>query len=405
MSPRNQLSRSITVKSALLQATYWMMFCAIYSFASVFLLAKNFENKYIGILIAVANIVAIFSQSFFGSLADRIGGNSIKRFMTGISVGVIVFLGAIQFVSQIPLLVGVLFTFATILALTLQPLVNALVFEYINEGIPVNYGLTRGMGSLSFALISFVLGRLLLVYSADVLLVVCLGLTIVFVLIIQTFPLTSAQQNQKNKSHENERPQAEGTFFHFIRKYKRLLWLLAGLAFLNSFHTIINTFLVQIMKSLGGQESDFGFSLMIAALCELPAMIGFGYLVKKWRSGSLLKFAAVFYVVRGIIFMLATSVIMINSAQLLQAITFALFTPATVYYMNQIMQPEDRVKGQTIMVGATTFGSVIGSMAGGWILDAQGVPLLLLVGTIFSAIGCSLLFFAIGHQKKIETEQ
>ena len=57
---------SLTLKYAGLQSLYWMCFCAIYGFASVFLLAKNFENQQIGVILALVNIFSVVLQPAVG---------------------------------------------------------------------------------------------------------------------------------------------------------------------------------------------------------------------------------------------------------------------------------------------------------------------------------------------------
>ncbi|WP_407371977.1 MFS transporter [Carnobacterium sp.] len=161
------------------------------------------------------------------------------------------------------------------------------------------------------------------------------------------------------------------------------------------FHTIVNTYLVQIIHSLGGNDSDFGLSLMITALSELPAMLGFSYLLTKRKSGIWLKVAAIFFVIRSILFLLSGSVFMINLTQLFQGLAFALYIPASTYYVNQLMQKTDYVKGQAFNIGAVTLGSVAGSFIGGWLLDNAGVPEMLSAGIAASFIGCLLLFYSV----------
>lgn len=48
-------------------------------------------------------------------------------------------------------------------------------------------------------------------------------------------------------------------------------------------HNLINTYLINIIEKAGGNSSDMGISLSIAAALELPAMAGFSFLVKKFK--------------------------------------------------------------------------------------------------------------------------
>jgi PPP family 3-phenylpropionic acid transporter len=388
-------TKSLTIKCAGLQGIYWMSFCSIYSFASVFLLAKNFENQQIGFLLALSNIISVILQPTIGSVVDKTTKISLKSIISYIAFINIVLLGGLILVSGNMVVNAILYSGIVTLTLTVQPLLNSLIFEYINEGNDINYGVTRGIGSISFAFISFILGLLLNRYHPYFLLFVCAGLFSSLLLLVQTFPMTEAQKRQKILLVRSDTKIVSSDIFSFVKKYDRFFSFLLALCFLFIFHTITNTYLVQIMGHLGGKDSDFGLSLTIAAVCELPAMLSFGYLASKFKSGMLLKVAGCFYVVRSLLFLLSTTVLMINVAQLFQGLSFAIYVPASVYYVNELMKIEDRIKGQTFIVGATTLGSVFGSILGGWLLDHVSVSAMLMVGAAAAAIGCLLLFYSV----------
>ncbi len=387
--------KSLTVKCSGLQGLYWMSFCSVYSFASVFLLSQNFKNHQIGILLAVSNIAAVFLQPAIGSLADRTTKISLKGIISYIALINIVLLAGLVLLPPGAAAGAVLYGGAVALTLTLQPLLNSLIFEYINEGSDVNYGVTRGMGSISFAFVSFILGLLINSYNPHFLPFVCIGLFAGLLLMLRILPMTEAQKKRGDPGANPDRGTVPGGFFDFGKKYHRFFPFLLALAFLFVFHTMANAYLVQIMKHVGGKDGDVGLSLTIAAVCELPAMLGFGYLVSRYKSGMLLKFAGCFYVVRSLLFLLSTSVFMVNLAQVFQGLSFAVYAPASIYYVNQMMSKEDKVKGQTFMVGASTLGSVFGSLLGGWLLDNASVEIMLAVGAAAAAAGCLLLFYSV----------
>lgn len=56
---------------ACIHGTFWMFYGVASSFASVFLLANDYTNSEIGMILAAANILAVILQPFVGDLADR----------------------------------------------------------------------------------------------------------------------------------------------------------------------------------------------------------------------------------------------------------------------------------------------------------------------------------------------
>lgn len=83
---------------------------------------------------------------------------------------------------------------------------------------------------------------------------------------------------------------------------------------------------------------------------------------------------------------------MINLAQGLQMVGFAMHTMASVYYTNQIIPQKDLVKGQTLMAMANTVGGIIGSLVGGQMLNFLSVQAMLLIGTVISIIGTVIVW-------------
>ncbi|MEG0288666.1 MAG: MFS transporter [Carnobacterium sp.] len=386
---------SLTLKYAGLQSLYWMSFCAVYGFASVYLLAQNFENQQIGLILALVNIFSVILQPAFGFLIDKLVNLTLKRVISSIAViNIILLIGLIAEPGNL-LLSTVLYIGVVSLTLTVQPLLNSLIFEHINEGLEINYGLARGIGSLSFAFISFFLGRALNDYSAAIIPILCIVLYSLFLLLVLTFPTTEAQLTKETVFLQQSEAKHQESSVYFFRKYDRFILFLMAIVFLFVFHTIINSYLIQIMTSLGGKDSDFGLSLTIAASVELPAMLGFSYLATKYKSSRLLKISSVFFVIRSLLFLGSSTVWMINFAQLFQALSFAIYVPASAYYVNQLMQTEDKVKGQALVIGATTLGSVFGNGLGGWLLDHTNVTMMLIAGVLGAAMGCLLLFYSV----------
>ena len=148
----------LSIQTAGLQALYWMIFCPIYSFSSVFLLFRGFSNQQIGWVIAIGNILAVILQPALGALIDRIKSISLKLVMIILTLlDLALLVGLIMF--QLGLFwLAVIYVGVVALLITMQPLVTSLTFEHINAGRNVNFGITRAAGSLGFALLSTLLG-------------------------------------------------------------------------------------------------------------------------------------------------------------------------------------------------------------------------------------------------------
>lgn len=96
---------------------------------------------------------------------------------------------------------------------------------------------------------------------------------------------------------------------------------------------------------------------------------------------------------------MANSVTVIFMAQFLQLFSFALFMPAMVHFIDEIMSKGEAVKGQSLYVMMTTITTIIGSLVGGVIIDYMGVDMLTLVSTIVTAIGAVIMFVTVEKVK------
>jgi MFS transporter, PPP family, 3-phenylpropionic acid transporter len=387
--------RLLSLQIAGLQGFYWMIYCPIASFASVYLLSKNFSNQNIGWVMAIANIFAVVMQPAVGALIDRFVKISPKLVLCLMTILSLVLLAGLIFLDAGMLWMAVLYVGIIALLFTMQPLVTSLTFEYINAGRDVNFSATRATGSITFAILSTLLGIWINRYSTDILPIICFGLFVGFLILILTCPPVTRRGTLRPVEEILVKRPASG----FLRKYERFIPFLIGIAFLFLFHTIINTYMAQIMVSLGGKGTDMGVSMSIAAVFELPAFLGFSFLVAKFDNRSLLKFSAVVYALRSFIFLLAASIGMIYLGQAFQGLTFAIYLPAAVYYVNQMMENEDKVKGQTFITSTMTIGGVVGSVVGGWLLDHYNAHVMLLFGAAAAVIGCLLMVYSVRKPK------
>lgn len=391
-----KMTRRLNLQFAVMQGLYWMAYCALYGFASSFLLGNQFENKAIGMITAIANVFAVFLQPYLGDLVDKLVNVTLKKVMTMLLVSTLVLVGCVYVFRNNMWGLAISFTLANVVVLTIQPLLNSFIYEYVNRGFNVNYGATRGVGSLSYALISYALGRLLTTYSPMLLPTATAFFVILMLAMLPLFPKLAETSQEKEAEEEAKRE----SYMDFLKKYHRLIPLMVAIVFIYTTHTFVNTYMLQIVESLHGTNASLGTATMISALSELPVMFGFAWLVKKVSSGNLLKISAIMYAVRCLIMIIAANVGTIYVAQLFQALSFAIFNPASVYYMNLIMEDADKVKGQTLMIGATTLGGVLGNALGGIILDVTSVKVMLILGLIAAVVALAFYQYSIDTKLK-----
>ena len=134
-----------------------------------------------------------------------------------------------------------------------------------------------------------------------------------------------------------------------------------------------------------------GNAVFVAAMLELPTMAFFSKMSEKINCGTLIKFSILMFFVKHALTYFATNMIMIYLAQVCQMFAYALFIPASVYYVNEKIALADRIKGQSLVTTSMTLSGVFANFAGGIMLDALGVGHVLLAGIILSIVGAVIV--------------
>jgi PPP family 3-phenylpropionic acid transporter len=153
--------------------------------------------------------------------------------------------------------------------------------------------------------------------------------------------------------------------------------------------------MVNIIQSRGGDSTQLGLALFCMAAMELPTAIVYWRLQRRWGAERLLWISFLFCAVKALACLLASSVAGVYAAQLFQALSYGLFTPASVYFVNELMPSGDRVRGQTLMMVFTNGGGImVGSMVCGWAIDFSGVNFMLALCTVSALVGFALMTVA-----------
>ena len=344
---------------------------------------------------AVSNITGALLQPVVAEFSDRSTTVTLSHLVILICLPALVVSIALAFSGGIA--TSLLYIAMISLTYVLMPLINSIGMFYTNAGFPTNWGMARAMGSLAFAVISYGLGIRI---ASDGPAILPFVAAFLFGLLIVLMLFTDTKILPHPSSQAGTAPVEKTDWRSFSRKYPGYLIVLMGIFTIFGFHGLASTYLIQIMTHVGGGAREMGTAIGIGAVLEIPAMFFFSKFEKKLGAGIILEIAGVFWVVKALAYSLATSVGHLYGAQLFQGLSFAPFMPALVYYSNDRMSNRDKVKGQALMTTANTLGGVLGSLVGGFVLDRQGVPGMLLAGIALALAGSVALFRGIhaGHR-------
>ncbi len=390
------MNKLLNFEYATIQGFYWMIYATVASFASVYLLEEGYSNSEIGIIMAVANVLAVVLQPLAADLADRSRRFSLVS-ITQIMAAMMMIFTAFMFILH-GKTVALFVIYVLLLAwhTVLQPLINSLNFKLQESGVHLNFGMCRSMGSLAYSVLCAFLGTLVENHGVGVL---PIASEIVIAMLIVSLFLTAFQYRKVKAENEKtgavvtvtEKDREEINLIDFVKRNKLFFVLNIGVFLVFIENQVLNNFMLQIVTNVGGNSEDMGRIFSLMAFLEIPTLFCFDWIKKKFSCSFLLKVASIGLTLKiGAIF-LARSVAMIFAAHFLQLISFALFLPAMVHYIDEIMSKGEAVKGQALYTMMITVSSVVGSLFGGIILDVSGPRMLTLLATVTAAAGTVII--------------
>lgn len=166
-----------------MQVPYWMGYSVLGTFTSVFLLSRDFTNGQIGMVLALANLLAALVQPFLASFADRMTRIRLSQLAAGMAALLVLFSGVLALLPKEFLIVAVVYLLLYACLVLLQPLTIAIGTFFISRGYGLNFGLARGLGSLAFAGAAAVTGVLIEAFSANIILFLLIGIFLFFMVI------------------------------------------------------------------------------------------------------------------------------------------------------------------------------------------------------------------------------
>ena len=398
---KNSFEFKMNVLYTVTQGLYWMLVCCTVSMGSAYLSNRGYSTFSIGLLFAIAYLFAAIIQQIVSIATDNSISFDVIDVLAIIGVIISVDLFIALFTSEKGFVTGVTFLIAAMLATVIQPFLNALNFHIENFGIHMNYGVARASGSFFFFVMSLFVGFFMKVISEKATMflgfVVALLFTYLIIFIYRTLKSTGIKVN---KEFDPLEPDITNNFSNsyiksFINKYQMFFLFLIGIVCFFFGHIIVNNFLFQIAVNVGGDEASNGGLLALQAIVELPAMIFFNLLRERFGTKPLLATSSVFFLIKIFFTAIAVNVGMLYFSMIFQALSFALFIPASVHFVDEIMPKSDAVKGQAFITISMTFSSLMGSVIGGILINLFGVNVTLWFGFVVTFIGAIITFWSL----------
>ena len=375
-----------------MQMGFWAMFAAIVAYQTALLLDRGFTNGEAGLMTSVRCLAGIVFQPLLGGFADRHPRVPLKG-IVGVSLALSLAAGVWYWAEPAMGLAQTALVWVVIggLGVSSYPLMDAMAVQFINDGVPIRYSLGRGLGSLAYAVVCVLLGLQVGQWGVETTLVTFLLLTAAEIALVFTYP--TWHPHAPAAQAEQARPQSA---LSLLRSNPRFTLMLAGVLFGLTAVLPLSNFLVNVILSRGGTAADLGLAMFLMGGFELPAAFLFPKLLRRLGSGRILVLSMAFCTLKGVALLLTWNLAGVLLCQPLQMLGYGLFTPASVYFVNESVPPADRVRGQTIMMVASNgLGGMLGGLLAGWTLDAGGANWMLAGCILCGCVGTVLCLLAL----------
>lgn len=391
-------TKQLNIEYFSLQSLFWMTYCMVVGFSVTYLLSCGYSNSEAGYILASANICALILQPFLADLADH--SKKINA-MTILLVSI-----AIIFVCSIGLFfISIHSAVLTLIYIVMITLANAAIafltsvqFLMDTSKSKINFGLCRAGGSLCFAILSALMG--IMIERIGMKSIPTTLFIITLFIIVLCMYITRHRINDKQTTGSALEKRQSSSLFVLFRENPKFMILSVAMLFIYYAHAFITNFTISIVRNVGGNHREMGYLIAFMALMELPGMIGFKEISRRFKVSSLLLFSMIMFSVKAIIVWLSPSLITLTFGFALQVVSFALYIPASVQYANIIIDEKDTVKAQMMFNFMQAGGAVFSSIIGGWLIDFSGISHALLVSAILSCIGTMIAFMGIQNTKR-----
>lgn len=379
--------KKLNIEYAIVQASYWMSHCVCVSFAIVFLQGRGYSNFSSGIVMACGNILGFLLSPYLAQLVDRRNSLNVFHCSWLLVAAQGLFLTAFVLIPGNRLIISVLYALYVASHISLNPMNTQLCFELDRWTGEINYGVTRSMGCVGYAVASLILGFVVESFGSSVIPVAGLVILAIQIAILSLANIQNVKTGGLADAPTKDGQQSSATAAGFIRKNPRFFILLLGMALAYFVMSLAHNFQINVVRNVGGDTAVMGTLSSYTAIIELIFMISYSWMSKRFRCASMLRVAMAMYFIKALIVALAPNIFWLYAGFTLNGPSYAMMTPALVHYTSLAVSPADSAKGQALSYSTLCLGTALASVLGGIMYDALSVRTTLLIGAAICAVG------------------
>jgi PPP family 3-phenylpropionic acid transporter len=361
---------------------YFAAIGAAFPYLPVFYREIGLGLEQIGILTALQAAIQLLLAPVWGGLADRFPRTRLTLPLAAAvaTVGATLLFRATDFPS---VLTGSLILYAGISGIA--PTLDARTLETLGTERRSRYGEVRAFGSLAFVLSTLAVGFVLDAEGARALFWIYIPFLVGTVAVTATIPRRGASHQSINLLRGASEFLTTSGVALFLVGFT-VVW--ASLAAVTAFYSI------QVV-ALGGSAGLVGIAWAFGAVIEVPLMYAFPRIAKRVGTERLVVFGTLAFALRALLASIITEPVALVLIAPLEGIGFACVFVGGVTVLAARAPAGLQGTAQGLFAGASGLATIIGSVAGGAIAEAIGIPGLFLVCAAGALVGTVIVALAL----------
>lgn len=380
----------------LLEGVYFISFCTLYAYTVTILLEYGYTEVQCGYITMLQYVMMSIAGPVYGRMIDR-GLSPKKLFIILAAGGIIVTpLLPVCFAKGFSL---TMISFGIISALDFcgATVIDTWINQMTLRDETIDYGMVRSAGSIFYATTAIVSGYLIVPLGINFLFWLHMGSLAVAILLAVTFadpnklPLLEPDRFAREDAPDE-------TFAQSIRTMMKnrpfVIFLICGTMYYFATRAV-NGFMQVIINYIGGDASTYGVSVFLYCVGEFLLMRLASRLLRRGMKLPVLFITATAGLgLRILLLGVLKTMTGVMLTQILLSVGFASYLRFNIDYVASLFPRQYAGRAILISVAVTQgLGSIIGNLAGGYLLASVGVPVYCFIcgGAMFLSMAIFLM--------------
>lgn len=380
----------------LLEGVYFISFCTLYAYTVTILLEYGYTEVQCGYITMLQYVMMTTAGPVYGRMIDR-GLSPKKLFIILAAGGIIVTpLLPVCFAKGFSL---TMISFGIISALDFcgATVIDTWINQMTLRDETIDYGMIRSAGSIFYATTAIVSGYLIVPLGINFLFWLHMGSLAVAILLAVTFADPNKLPLLEPDRFAGEEAPDE-TFAQSIRTMMKnrpfVIFLICGTMYYFATRAV-NGFMQVIINYIGGDASTYGVSVFLYCVGEFLLMRLASRLLRRGMKLPVLFITATAGLgLRILLLGVLKTMTGVMLTQILLSVGFASYLRFNIDYVASLFPRQYAGRAILISVAVTQgLGSIIGNLAGGYLLASVGVPVYCFIcgGAMFFSMAIFLM--------------